>query len=111
MIVDNNKTLQGIVINPGVYKGKAYVAGPDNDRPFDKGDILVIPHSNPKYSLMLLDAGALVCESGAVMAHICIVAGEIGIPCMTQVNDATKAIKDGSYIEVHADQGEVLVVG
>ncbi|MNW62748.1 Pyruvate kinase [compost metagenome] len=104
-------TLQGIVINPGVYKGKAYVAGSGNEREFEKGDILVIPHSNPKYSLMLLDAGALICESGAVMAHICIVAGEIGIPCLTQVSEATSTIADGSYIEVNADQGEVVVIG
>ncbi|MEK4059728.1 MULTISPECIES: PEP-utilizing enzyme [Paenibacillus] len=109
--MEQTQKLQGIVINPGVYKGKAYVAGPDNPRPFEKGEVLVIPHSNPKYSLMLLDAGALVCESGAVMAHICIVAGEIGIPCLTQVGLATQIIKDGSLVEVHADQGEVLVLG
>lgn len=100
----------GIVVNPGAVTGKAYVVSDTNERVFTPGDILVVPHSHPKYSLMLFDSGALVCESGAVMAHICIIAGEIGLPCLTQVANAT-SIPDGSVIEVDADKGEVRVVG
>ena len=104
---NTTKKLSGIVINPGTFTGTAYVAGPDNHRPFNKGEVLVVPHSHPKYSLMLMDAGALICESGAIMAHICIIAGEIGIPCITQVAEATKWIRDGQTIEIDADLGEV----
>lgn len=103
--------LKGVRINPGRYRGKAYVASPDNHRPFTKGEILVVPHSHPKYSLMLMDAGALICESGAVMAHICIVAGEIGIPCVTQLAGATAHIRDGDIVELNATDGEVIIGG
>ena len=102
--------LEGIVVNPGKYRGRAYVAGPDNKRPFQKGDVLVVPQSHPQYSLLLMHAGALVCESGAIMAHICIIAGELGVPCITQVAGATSMIRDNSWVEVDADKGQVTIL-
>lgn len=104
-----SSTYTGIAVNPGFVKSRAYVVSETNTRPFTKGDILVVPYSHPKYSLMLFDAGALVCETGAVMAHICIIAGEIGLPCLTQVSDATR-IPDGSLIEVDVEKGVVRIV-
>ncbi|TVX93565.1 PEP-utilizing enzyme [Paenibacillus agilis] len=102
-------TYTGVAVNPGYVKARAYVVSDENTRPFTKGDILVVPYSHPRYSLMLFDAGGLVCETGAVMAHICIIAGEIGLPCLTQVADATR-IADGSLIEVDSEKGEVRIV-
>ncbi|KAF6628172.1 PEP-utilizing enzyme [Paenibacillus polymyxa] len=100
---------QGVVVNPGVYRGKAYVVSEDNHRAIEQGEVLVVPHSHPRYSLMLFDAGSLICESGATMAHICIVAGEIGLPCLTQVAGAMQ-IPDGCYIEVDGNKGEVKII-
>lgn len=41
------------------------------------------------------------------MAHLCIVALEMGIPCMTQAKNAMKFMETGNIITLDANEGVV----
>jgi len=70
-------------------------------------EILVLPKSNPMYSLLMINASGVICEIGGRLSHLCIIAREIGVPCITQVDKATNILKDGQRILLDATNGYV----
>lgn len=104
--------IKGICVSPGFIKGRARVlTGPDCMESVEYGDILVLPESHPMYALAVMKASGLICENGGRLSHICIVAMEMGIPCITQAHQATQKIIDGQDIFMNADEGEICTNG
>lgn len=104
----NNLLVKGICVNSGNLTGKARVINNMNElESVNYGDILVLPNSHPIYASAVMKAGAVVCENGGRLSHICIVALEMGIPCITQAEDATKKITSGQNIYINAEEGEI----
>jgi pyruvate,water dikinase len=102
--------IKGICVNPGAVKGKARViSNPDNLNNVEYGDILVLPESHPMYAIAVMKAAGVICENGGRLSHICIVAMEMGIPCITQVRNASKEISNGDIIFLDAENGEITV--
>jgi pyruvate,water dikinase len=61
--------------------------------------------------MALMKASGLVCEKGGRLSHICTVAMEMGIPCVTKVKDATKFIKSGQTVSIDGNNsGEEGIV-
>jgi phosphohistidine swiveling domain-containing protein len=73
------------------------------------GEILVVPCSHPEYALGVMQAAGLICERGGVISHICTVALELGIPCVTEVKDATALLRTAREVTLDGDQGVVHV--
>ena len=55
-------------------------------------------------------AGAIVTEEGGLLSHAAVISRELNIPCIINVKDATKILKDGDVIEVDADKGFIKKV-
>jgi phosphohistidine swiveling domain-containing protein len=72
-------------------------------------DVLVLAASDVTWTPLLLCAGAVVSETGGMLAHASIVARELGIPCVASAAGVT-AIPDGSWVAVDGGTGEVLVL-
>ena len=99
--------LSGIVVCPGVVTSSVVVINDEKDiNSVNQGDVVVIPKSNPIYVLALTKASGLICEIGGRLSHICTIAMEMGITCITQVNDATKLIKTGQIVNIDGSTGE-----
>ena len=49
-------------------------------------------------------------EVGGPMQHGAIIAREYGIPCVSGVEDVTRLIKDGDWVEVDGSEGTVKIV-
>lgn len=108
-----SNTYKGIAVNSGSCSGRACVISENEDLDnieICNDTILVVPQSNPQYSIHLFNSIGLVCENGAVMSHICIVAGELGIPCITQVKGITSAIKTGDRVFLNGESGEITIL-
>jgi phosphohistidine swiveling domain-containing protein len=104
--------IKGLCVSPGFIKAKARVIKSHDDlESVEFGEILVLPESNPIYALAVMKAAGLICENGGRLSHICVVAMEMGIPCATQVLEATQKITSGQYISLDADQGEIWIDG
>ncbi len=107
---DGDGLLRGIAVNPGVVVGPARVilrAGDDQVRP---GEILVAPFTDPGWTPYFLNAGAIVMDLGGVLSHGSIIARELGIPAVVNVDRATRRIRTGQRLEVDGTRGTVRVL-
>lgn len=69
------------------------------------GEILVVPQSHPEFALGMLQAAGLICESGGILSHLCTVALELGIPCVTEVKDARSVLSTSMRVTLDGDRG------
>lgn len=98
---------KGLSVSPGVADGRVYIHSSHNTRKVTRQDILVLKSSDPTYAVDVMQAGGLIVEIGGRLSHLCIIALEMGIPCITQVNKATSVLKDEEQIVLCANKGEV----
>ena len=100
--------LEGEVVCGGVVTGSVrVVTDPQDGIDVAPGDILVVPHSSPEYAIGMMQAGGVICEYGAVLSHICCVALELGIPCITEAKGATNVLRTSMRVTLDADRGVV----
>lgn len=108
----DRKEYIGLSVCPGAVVGRAHVlTRKDSDsRDIENDEILILDYSHPDYSTQMLNAAGVICENGGRLSHICTIAMEMGIPCITQVPNVTKEIKDNSYISLDATNGKAYVI-
>jgi len=103
-------TRSGIAVSAGRAIGRARVVhDPADPRGLEPGEILVCAITDPSWTPLFLVAGAVVCDTGAVMSHAAIVARELGIPAVMSVRDIT-SVPDGTMLEVDGNTGFVRVL-
>jgi pyruvate,water dikinase len=107
--IEPGDLLRGIPTSPGYYRGQVRVIR--SAREFDRlqpGEVLVIPYSDVSWTPLFAQAGAVVAESGGILAHSSIVAREYGLPCVVSVSNACQ-LPDGLGVTVDGYRGEILV--
>ncbi|HEX4110233.1 MAG TPA: PEP/pyruvate-binding domain-containing protein, partial [Solirubrobacteraceae bacterium] len=73
------------------------------------GEILVVNATDPGWTPVFLVIGAVVIETGGLLAHGSCLAREYGMPAV-HLPGATAAIPDGATVRVNGDSGTVEVV-
>jgi phosphohistidine swiveling domain-containing protein len=99
--------LRGVGASAGRVTGPARVVHDPATARVEPGDILVAATTDPGWTPLFLTAGALVTETGAVMAHGPTVAREYGIPAVICVPGATERIVTGRLVTVDGAAGTV----
>ncbi len=102
--------LVGSAASSGTIEGIAKVVLDPNKDVLAKGEILIAPFTDPGWTPLFINAGALVMEVGGLMTHGSVVAREYGIPAVVGVVGATRQIKTGQHIRVHGDAGFVEIL-
>jgi pyruvate,water dikinase len=74
-----------------------------------KGAVLVVRTLDPGIAPLLPHLGGLVAETGSVLAHLAILARELGVPTVVGVIDALERFPDGTVVTVDGTSGEVAV--
>lgn len=98
----------GLAASPGRYTGTAVVVSdPTREHP-PAGSVIVARATDAAWSPLFLDAGAIVVERGGRLSHAAIVARELGVPAVLDVQGATKAL-GGHVVTVDGDRGVVVV--
>ncbi len=100
----------GTPISAGVVKGPVKSLRSPDEKPFEKGDILVARATDPGWTPLFVNAGAVVLEVGGVLQHGALVAREYGLPCVAGIVGATTLWADGTVIEVDGSAGTIRVV-
>ena len=104
--------LRGIPGSPGRYSGTVRVVRDETEfaklRP---GDVLVAPATSPPWSVLFLQAAAVVTDSGGVLSHTAVIAREYGIPAVLATGEATRRLSDGDQVSVDGSTGVVSIVG
>ena len=104
-----HKQFRGIPTSPGIYEGKITVIRGYQD--FQKeidGNIIVIPFSDVGWTPIMVNAGAIVSESGGMLSHASIVARELSIPAIASVDHAC-SLKDGTKAKVDGFNGYLTI--
>ena len=107
--------LRGLGLTTGTATGRAWVLRtPSTDLPegYDPATTVLVARAVdagwiPTFGLV----AAVVVETGGDLSHGSIVLREVGLPAVTNVAGATRAIPPGATVEVRARQGVVLLPG
>ncbi|UTC89518.1 phosphoenolpyruvate synthase [Treponema denticola] len=100
--------LKGVSGSPGTVVGKAcLICKPEEFYKIQKGDVLVCHLTDPEWTPLFKLASAVVADTGSALSHAAIVAREFNIPAVLGVGFATAKFKDGDFIKVDGNKGEV----
>jgi pyruvate,water dikinase len=103
--------VRGLPVSPGLASGVVRaLRSPAEITQAKHGEILVVPNSHPGYAIALAFASGLVCEVGGRLSHTCIVALEMGIPCITQADCALELLEPLDYVWLDANEGVVYAI-
>ena len=103
-----SEEIKGVPASLGHAKGiVTIVRGVSNLSKVKKGDVLVAVVTHPDYVPAMQRAVAIVTDEGGITSHAAIVSRELGLPCIVGTEHATKALKDGDFVEVDATSGFV----
>lgn len=99
---------QGTTVVPGTAIG-CILSVTDVDsalKKTDKNTILLLENSDPIYCLLIMKAGGVIIKEGGSLSHTCLLAMEMGVPCITRVGRKT-VIEDGKRVCLDAGAGNV----
>jgi phosphohistidine swiveling domain-containing protein len=100
----------GTAISPGIVQGRIKVLHTPNEKPLNKGEILVARATDPGWTPLFVNAAAVILEVGGVLQHGALVAREYGLPCVAGIENATNLWKDGTLVEVDGSTGIIRLV-
>jgi phosphohistidine swiveling domain-containing protein len=106
--ISGGDILYGSTAYMGIASGKAKVILRQLDfSKFNEGDILITGMTRPEFVPLMKKAAAVVTDEGGITCHAAIISRELGLPCVTGTQRATKTYKDGDILEVNANHGFV----
>ena len=103
--------LSGLTVSSGEYEGTVKILkSVDDFKKVNIGDVVVVYASSPAWAVPLLKAGALIAEVGGILCHAALVAREMGVPGIVNIENVTSILKDGDVVKVNGEVGEVYVL-
>lgn len=105
---NNGVIAAGISVCGGEITGRVKIIKSAADvHKVESDDIMVVAQSSPAYAIGVMKAAGLICEGGGMLSHVCIVAKEIGIPCLARVEKATELLHEDMSVTLDADRGVI----
>jgi pyruvate,water dikinase len=102
--------LTGVAGSAGRYRGPACVIRNETEfRKIRAGDVLVCPTTSPVWSVIFPSVGALVTDTGGILAHAALIAREYRVPAVLATGNATEILHDGQVETVDGTAGIVSI--
>jgi pyruvate,water dikinase len=104
--------LQGIGASAGVVEGRVKVIldPGDPEAEVEPGEILVTRMTDPSWASLMFVSSALVVDIGGTFNHAAIIARELGIPCIVNTNNGSRALRTGDYCRIDGNTGTVQIL-
>ncbi|CAM2006421.1 PEP/pyruvate-binding domain-containing protein [Acanthopleuribacter pedis] len=102
--------LQGSPVSPGTVTGPVKVLNRPDEKKIKSGDILVAYTTDPGWTPLFFNAGAVVLEVGGILQHGAVVARELGKPCISGIAGIVNQLEDGQVVEVNGDTGTLRLL-
>jgi len=107
----SSDSLKGTCACSGYARGKVKIINKAEEmHKMKMGDIMVSHTTFPSLVPAMKKAAAIITEDGGITCHAAIVARELKTPCVVGIKTATQILKDGTIIEVFADDGIVKIL-
>lgn len=107
MPLPEGDVLEGWAASPGRYQGSAAVMDTASGA-IEPGQVLVAAATDASWSPLFVKASAIVVERGGPLSHAAILARELGLPAVLNVEGATSVLA-GRVVTVDGDQGKVVI--
>ena len=103
--------LKGTCANEGIAEGKIkIIKDPKKATEFKNGDILVCKMIDINYLPLIKKSSAIITEEGNILCHAALISRELNKPCIIQVKNITKKLKNGSRVSLNAKWGEIKLL-
>jgi pyruvate,water dikinase len=103
--------IKGVPAAPGVAVGPAAVIQTSEDlQRIAPNSILICPCMSPELSIVFSLIGGIISERGGVMSTAATIARENGLPVVTAIGPAAKAIFDGDLVSIDGTDGSVQIL-
>jgi len=104
------RQLRGQPAGSGIARGMARVATSSEDLfRVKRGEILVCDSIDPNMTFVIPLVAGIVERRGGMLVHGAIVAREYGLPCVTGVDNVTRAVRTGERLTVDGYDGLVII--
>jgi phosphohistidine swiveling domain-containing protein len=102
--------MSGMAVSPGRITGPVKVLHDPHEKPIAKGDVLVAYTTDPGWTPLFANAGAVLLEVGGILQHGAVVAREYGKPCVAGIDGLMTRLVDGQMVEVDGTTGIVRLL-
>jgi len=111
-VIENVTELQGVGASAGVVEGRVRVIldPADPDAEVEPGEILVTRMTDPSWASLMFLSSALVVDIGGTFNHAAIIARELGIPCIVNTKNGSRALHTGDYCRIDGTNGTVQIL-
>jgi nucleoside-diphosphate-sugar epimerase/phosphohistidine swiveling domain-containing protein len=109
-VLSAGQGLTGAGVSGGRVRGRVRIVRPETIDDLQAGEILVAEVTDVGYTAAFAYAAAVVTELGGPMSHAAVVAREFGIPCVVDVQAATRRLPPGALVEVDGSSGTIQVL-
>ena len=100
--------MRGMGASSGVVEGTARVLlSASQMSELEPGEILVVHTTDVGWTPLFCIAAGVVTELGGPLSHAAVVARELGVPSVVNVDGVTRALKTGDRVRVDGDRGVV----
>jgi len=106
----SKKILKGFALGKGKVEGKVAIFKEGKVRKIYDPMILVTDDFTPRQLVYFNEILGIVAESGGLASHAAIVSKEFNLPVIMQARGATELLKDGQYITMFLDTGEIKIL-
>ena len=103
-------TVSGTGVSAGVAEGVVRVVTDPTFAEVEDGEILVTPTTDPSWASIMFLSAALVVDIGGALSHAAVVARELGIPCVVNTRNGSRALHTGDRVRVDGKAGTVEVL-
>jgi rifampicin phosphotransferase len=106
----DSRHLVGVAGSAGSYRGPArLIMGERDFGKIQAGDVMVCPYTSPVWSVIFPSVGALVSDTGGILAHAALIAREYGVPAVLATGRGTAIVRDGQILTVDGTAGIVTI--
>lgn len=98
---------QGIPCSGGRVSGEVAVVRRPEDAAGLKDKIIAAKMTDPGWIFVLANARGIVTEKGSLLSHTAIISRELRIPAVVGVEEITESLRDGDFLLLDGNSGEV----
>ncbi len=110
--VKDSSHLNGEPLSSGLSFGEVRIVNDPNEEDLNswpENVVLVAQATDPGWTPLFHRACGIIVERGGVLSHCAIVAREMGIPAISNINNCTEILKNGDHVWVNGNNGSVSV--
>ena len=104
-------TIRGLGASRGIVTGQVVHINDRNDaRKVKRGNIIVTTMTTPEHIDAMYRAAGVITSTGGITCHAAVIMRELDKPSVVGCGRDVLGIKDGTWVTVNGDKGEVILL-